>query len=212
MVLVAQYAVCSWCGSSFVGFLPAPSHGRTEAVPVIRLSTAENGKASVDSYLNTFPQQLLAANKKVRPIDVRKIEHEDFIDYEIEFLELSQEIDYDENHKNLSETGDERLRDTISPKYKDISKIGQLKTTNSSTKLRGNMKEKNLVTFYDLLRQVRIQHQSKISNNKQRRRRMKLKRDPVHVLNVPADTNDLSNHIDMSHKMKQEHNSHRYLV
>ena len=212
MVLVAQYAVCSWCGSSFVGFLPAPSHGRTEAVPVIRLSTAENGKASVDSYLNTFPQQLLAANKKVRPIDVRKIEHEDFIDYEIEFLELSQEIDYDENHKNLSETGDERLRDTISPKYKDISKIGQLKTTNSSTKLSGDMKEKNLVTFYDLLRQVRIQHQSKISNNKQRRRRMKLKRDPVHVLNVPADTNDFSNQIDMSHKMKQEHNSHRYLV
>ena len=157
----------------------------------------------------------MAANKKVRPIDVRKIEHEDFIDYEIEFLELSQEIDYDENHKNLSETGDERLRDTISPMYKDNSNIkinGQLKTTNSSTKLSGDMKEKNLVTFYDLLRQVRIQHQSKISNNKQRRRRMKLKRDPVHVLNVPADTNDLSNHIDMSHKMKQEHNSHRYLV
>jgi len=192
-------------------FPPAPSHGRTEAVPVIHLSTDENGKASVDAYLNMFPQELLASNKKVRPIDVRKIEHEDFIDYEIEFLELSQEIDYDENHKNLSETGDERLRDTISPMYKDISnikKIGQSKTTNSSTKLRGDMKEKNLVTFYDLLRQVRIQHQSKISNNKQRRRRMKLKRDPVHVLNVPADTNDLSNQIDMSHKMKQEHNSH----
>ena len=53
----------------FVDFLPAPSHGRTEAVPVIRLNTDENGKASVDSYLNTFPQQLLAENKRVRPIE-----------------------------------------------------------------------------------------------------------------------------------------------
>ena len=48
-------------------------------------------QASVDEYLNMFPQDLLTSNKKVKPIDVRKIEHEDFIDYEIEFVELSEE-------------------------------------------------------------------------------------------------------------------------
>ena len=45
----------------------------------------------MDEYLNMFPQDLLTSNKKVKPIDVRKIEHEDFIDYEIEFVELSEE-------------------------------------------------------------------------------------------------------------------------
>ena len=32
-----------------------------------------------------------ASNKRVKPVDVRRIEHEDFIDYEIEFVELNND-------------------------------------------------------------------------------------------------------------------------
>ena len=169
----------------------------------------------MDAYLNMFPQELLASNKKVRPIDVRKIEHEDFIDYEIEFLELSEETDDNENDKVLSETGEKTLRAMLSPMYMDVSsheKINESKASNSSTKLSDDSKEMNLVTFVDLLRRARIKHQSKISNDKRRRRRIKLKRDPVPAVNIPTDTNDSSNQIDMSHELKQDHTSHRYLV
>jgi len=221
LVLVAQYAASAaplGAPESIELFHPemprAPpsSHSETEAVPVIHLSTDENGKASVDAYLNMFPQELLSSNKKVKPIDVRKIEHEDFIDYEIEFLELSEEIDDDENNKILSETGDnfnKTLRDMLSPMYMNVSskeKSNQSKASNSSTKLSEDSKEMNLVTFVDLLRRARIRHQSKISNDKRRRRRIKLKRDPV--MNIPTDTNDSSNQIDMSHELKQDHTSH----
>jgi len=197
--------------SHIFNFPPAHSRARTEAVPVIHLSTDENGKASVDAYLNMFPQELLASNKKVRPIDVRKIEHEDFIDYEIEFLELSEEMDDNENDKVLSETGEKTLREMLSPMYMDVSsheKINESKASNSSTKLSDDSKEMNLVTFVDLLRRARIKHQSKISNDKRRRRRIKLKRDPVPTVNIPTDTNDSSNQIDMSHELKQDHTSH----
>ena len=57
-------------------------------VPVIHLNTDENGKASVDAHLKMFPQELLSSNKKVRPIDIRKIEHEDFIEDEIKFFRV----------------------------------------------------------------------------------------------------------------------------
>jgi len=219
LVLVAQYAVSTapvGAPESIELFHPemppAPASSpanKKEAVPVIHLSTDENGKASVDAYLNMFPQELLSSNKKVRPIDVRKIEHEDFIDYEIEFLELSEENDDDENNNVLSETGEKTLRDMLSPMYMNASsneRINQSKASNSSTKLSEDSKEMNLVTFVDLLRRARIRHQSKLSNDKRRRRRIKLKRDPV--INIPTDTNDSSNQIDMSHGLKQDHTSH----
>ena len=41
-----------------------------------------------------FPQDLLENNKKVRPVDVKIIEHDGYIDYEIEFIELSDYYDY----------------------------------------------------------------------------------------------------------------------
>ena len=43
--------------------------------------------------LELFPQDLLDSNKKVKPVDVKIIEHDGYIDYEIEFVELSE---YDE--------------------------------------------------------------------------------------------------------------------
>eukprot|EP00091_Calanus_sinicus_P003196 TRINITY_DN13355_c0_g1_i1.p1 TRINITY_DN13355_c0_g1~~TRINITY_DN13355_c0_g1_i1.p1 ORF type:complete len:196 (+),score=25.35 TRINITY_DN13355_c0_g1_i1:391-978(+) len=162
-----------------------------------------------------FPQELLSSNKKVRPIDVRKIEHEDFIDYEIEFLELSEEIDEDgENGADiiLSESGG-RFNDTIvkilSSSYmnnaKDEDKI-PFKSSSSSSKLSDHSEEMNLVTFVDLLRRARIKHQSKLSSDKRRRRRIKLKRDPV--ISISSDTNDSSNQVDTSHDLKREQNSY----
>ena len=40
-----------------------------------------------------FPQDLLENNKKVRPVDVKIIEHDGYIDYEIEFIELAEYYD-----------------------------------------------------------------------------------------------------------------------
>ena len=41
--------------------------------------------------INITFQDLIQSKQKVLPIDIRRIEHEDFIDYEIEFVELSEE-------------------------------------------------------------------------------------------------------------------------
>ena len=41
-----------------------------------------------------IPHELLENNKKVRPVDVKIIEHDGYIDYEIEFVELSEDYDY----------------------------------------------------------------------------------------------------------------------
>ena len=125
LVLVAQYAVSTapvGAPETIELFHPEIPHSpvrspaiENEAVPVIHLNTDENGKASLDAYLKMFPQEPLSSNKKVRPINVRKIKHEDFIDYVIEFLELSEEIDEDgENGANiiLSESGGDFI-DTI---------------------------------------------------------------------------------------------------
>jgi len=195
---------------------PAPARSpanKKEAVPVIHLNADENGKASVDAYLKMFPQELLTSNKKVRPIDVRKIEHEDFIDYEIEFVELSEEFDEDEEEAVkliLSETGehlDDTIKDMLSSSYVNNSDDQtSIKSSNSSSELSEESKEMNLVTFVDLLRRARIRHQSKISSDKRRRRRIKLKRDPVR--NIPTDTNDSSNQIDTSQHLKREQNSY----
>ena len=227
LVLVAQYAVSTapvGAPETIELFHPEMPHARArspaieyEAVPVIHLNTDENGKASVDAYLKMFPQELFSSNKKVRPIDIRKIEHENFIDYEIEFLELSEEIDEDgENGANiiLSER-DGRFNDTLvemlSSSYmnnaKDEDKI-PLKSLSSSSKLSDHSQEMNLVTFVDLARRARIRHQSKLSSDNRRRRRIKLKRDPV--ISIPTDTNDSSNQVVTSHHLKRERNSYRY--
>merc|ERR1711970_289839 len=217
LVLVAQYAVTTApVGAPETIELfhpempPAPARSpanKKEAVPVIHLNSDESGKASVDAYLEMFPQELLTSNKKVRPIDVRKIEHEDFIGYEIEFVELSEEIDNEEEdavNLILSEAGKHlngTVDDILSSKFVNSSDIDQQHSVLSE-----HSKEMNLVTFVDLLRRARIRHQAKISSDKRRRRRIKLKRDPVR--NIPTDTNDSSNQIDTSQHLKREQNSY----
>merc|ERR1712128_401184 len=67
-----------------------------EAVPIIHLPLNHgSGKASLEEYLKMIPKHLLRSETKIIPVSVRKIEHEDFIDYEIEFLEVSEEEESD---------------------------------------------------------------------------------------------------------------------
>ena len=186
---------------------------KTAAVPVIHLDTDGNGKATVDEYLDMFPQDLLSSNKKVKPIDVRKIEHEDFIDYEIEFLELSEEMDDGEelsmDHKHSDVGSDRIISSSDSVKHSSVDHAYNSSMNPHSKGLSEHPKEMSLVTFADLLRRARIRHQSKASTNDKRRRgRIKLKRDPV--VHIPtSDTNDSSNQVDTNDEQHEE-NSYRY--
>ena len=56
----------------------------------------ENTLPSIKLRYLINDKSIAASNKRIKPIDVRKIEHEDFIDYEIEFVELSQDDSVDE--------------------------------------------------------------------------------------------------------------------
>lgn len=105
LVLVAQYkgALSAPVGAppledyddflhSFSLFHPSlatPAAEPPDTVPVIHLPVTggDMRKVSAEHYLDLFPPDL-------RPIDVKIIEHKDFIDYEVEFLELP-ENDYD---------------------------------------------------------------------------------------------------------------------
>lgn len=109
----------------------------------------------MDEYLNMFPQDLLTSNKKVKPIDVRKIEHEDFIDYEIEFVELSEES---------KEDGSADVAASPAPEHR-FTAAGPAGMT--------------LVNFVDLLRRARVRHKAQLSQtlhgDKRKRRRIKVK-------------------------------------
>ena len=82
-----------------------------------------------------FPQDLLENNKKVRPVDVKIIEHDGYIDYEIEFIELSDYYDY----------------------YLDELEIKDV-TTDKSTREELSVPE---LTFVDLLKHARQEHRKK---------------------------------------------------
>ena len=223
-----------------------------QAVPVIHLNS---GKASVDEYLKLFPEQLLgsnspnvsnsfcdiallsrvfisASNKRVKPIDVRKIEHEDFIDYEIEFIELpndeadtnefiSKKTPVSESSQSRAETN--RIQDDSFSFDRSGVKIG-----------RGgdNPGEVNLVNFVDLFRRARTKHRSRgrgreadrpgdrgdIRSDRgdrgdiRRRRRIKLKRDPGARSQHQREINDSRNQIDTSEQSKREQNNFRSWV
>merc|ERR1719232_1369865 len=180
-----------------------------EAVPVIHLN---NGKASVDEYLKLFPEQLLASNKRVKPIDVRKIEHEDFIDYEIEFVELSN---------------DEAVtKEFISKKTVDSESSQSRAETNriqddsfsfdkSGVKISRGAGEVNLVNFVDLFRRARTKQRSRARGETmgpdrsdiRRRRRIKLKKDPGARTQHSREINGGRNQIDTSEQSKREQNN-----
>eukprot|EP00092_Neocalanus_flemingeri_P029949 GFUD01032515.1.p1 GENE.GFUD01032515.1~~GFUD01032515.1.p1 ORF type:complete len:747 (+),score=181.64 GFUD01032515.1:287-2242(+) len=123
------------------------------------------GKAAADAYLDMFPQDLLDSNKRVRPIDVRIIEHDGFIDYEIEFVELSDEYDSDSvidtGHDN-KEASDKLQTDSTNVKVttQKIATTVPVSTTTGVT----------AVTFVDLLRRARRKHRQNVSQEEQKNR------------------------------------------
>ena len=117
-----------------------------------------------------------ASNKRVKPIDIRKIEHEDFIDYEIEFIELPA------LEEKSTGTDEFLLKTESSNSITSNNEIqnGSLHTENSANKSEKS-KELNLVNFVDLLRKTKARakpSRSRAGGDRRRRRRIKLKRDP----------------------------------
>ena len=114
-------------------------------------------------------QELIHSKQKVLPIDIRRIEHEDFIDYEIEFVELS---DDDTSYDDKSETAMHLImnRENSDSEWESNS-------DKNSDKEPGFPSMVNLATFTDLLMRVRQHHQHKSRDNGDRRgrRRMKVK-------------------------------------
>jgi len=179
-----------------------------EAVPVIHLTEEQySGKASVDDYLKMFPNELLASNKRVKPIDVRKIEHDDYIDYEIEFIELPAH-DGDE-----AETEDFILKTESSKSSNSDSSDNRIQNGSPNTKNTARKSEKskelNLVNFNDLVRKTKVKTKPgrPRQGDRRRRRRIKLKRDPVRFpVLLQREINEASNQIN-TEQSKQDQNN-----
>ena len=121
------------------------------AVPVIHLPGEETDddieKVAADAILSMFPQDLLENNKKVRPVDVKIIEHDGYIDYEIEFIELAEY--YDDYGSDNS--------DSL-----------QIKDKNTATeKPENEVLSAPELTFVDLLMEARKQHRKKESQTEE---------------------------------------------
>ena len=114
------------------------------AVPVIHLPPEETDddieKVAADAILSMFPQDLLENNKKVRPVDVKIIEHDGYIDYEIEFIELT---DYYEDYHDSDNS--------------DVLQITTAATEKPSIEVLSDPE----LTFVDLLMEARKQHRKK---------------------------------------------------
>merc|ERR1719219_1250462 len=124
---------------------PTPVKEETSyAVPVIHLPAEENDddieKVAADAILDMFRQDLLENNKKVRPVDVKIIEHDGYIDYEIEFIELTEYYD-DYHHSDNS----------------DVLQIKAAATEKPSIEVLSDPE----LTFVDLLMEARKQHRKK---------------------------------------------------
>lgn len=133
-----------------------------EAVPIIHLPVNKGGgKASLEDYLKMIPEHLLHSEKKILPVGLKKIEHEDFIDYEIEFVEISEEDDSD---------------DDLIAKNRKTDKNSNRKSFNSSKNenTERHLPRVNLHKFSDLVKSVR-EHQSRTAGDVKGRPRVKLK-------------------------------------
>ena len=202
---------------------------RSQAVPVIHLTEDQySGKASVDDYLKMFPNELLgklrsrvrfatnifisftfsASNKRVKPIDIRKIEHEDFIDYEIEFIELPAL----EEKPTVTEEFILKTESSNSITSNNEIQNGSLNTENSVNKSEKS-KEMNLVNFVDLLRKTKAKakpSRSRPGGDRRRRRRIKLKRDPGRSgpsrASLAREINGFSNQINTEQSKRDQNN------
>ena len=111
-------------------------------------------------------QNLLQSKKKILPVSVRKIEHEEFIDYEIEFVELSEE--------NTSDSDSSEDADPVR-----INKVRNDRRRQKSSDVPSKSHDRplsrvNLDPFNDLIKRVR-HHQKHIVKNTKGRQRVKLK-------------------------------------
>merc|ERR1712168_1128208 len=136
-------------------------------VPVIHLHESQRVENledhSADAYLEMFPKDLLDSNKKIRPIDVRIIEHDGFIDYEIEFVELSEEHNDEYDSDYVTESWDDGVH--ASENLDDVKvttpKIDTTVPVSTSS-------EDTAVTFVDLLRRARRKHRKKVSRERKK--------------------------------------------
>lgn len=127
----------------------------TTTVPVIEIprkadKILENDESS-NSFLDSFPEDLLSSNKKVKPVKVHIIEHDDYIDYEIEFIEIPDDMEF---------TSEEIVSD-----IHDYG-IGSMKESNKLlTDVKPNGKDSKVTdTFLDLLEEARLRHKDKMLN------------------------------------------------
>jgi len=140
-------------------------------VPVIHLHESQRVENledhSADAYLEMFPKDLLDSNKKIRPIDVRIIEHDGFIDYEIEFVELSEEHDEEYDSDYDTEAGDDVVMASDQPED-DVNNVPVTTQKTDTTVPVSTSSEVTAVTFVDLLRRARRKHRKKVSKERTR--------------------------------------------
>merc|ERR1719204_2217961 len=102
------------------------------SVPVIHLPAEHEDdleKVAADALLDLFPQDLLENNKKVRPVDVKIIEHDGYIDYEIEFGEIPDYYEYydEETFETKLDTSSTTEKPTPEKTFVDLLKKARSK-------------------------------------------------------------------------------------
>merc|ERR1711874_227651 len=138
----------------------------SSTVPVIHLHESEHVENlevnAADAYLDMFPQDLLDSNKEIQPIDVRIIEHDGFIDYEIEFVELPEEHNDEYESDYLTEAEDDVVNASDKPEN-DFKNVKVTTAATDTTVPVSTASQVTAVTFVDLLRRARRKHRKKVS-------------------------------------------------
>merc|ERR1719153_1138378 len=123
------------------------------------LLQSESARKAASSILDIFPQDLLTSRSRIKPLDIRRIEHDHFIDYEVEFVELPEEESEANESDNLVISHSES---------EDHDQQGGGDDLLEESKV-------NMESFADLLQRARIRHRTKVSTDRRRRRRIKLR-------------------------------------
>jgi len=132
----------------------------TSEVPVIDIPGKSDNilgrNESPSSLLDMFPEDLLSSDKKIKPVKVHIIEHDDYIDYEIEFVELPDDMDFSS--------------DEIAHFIRNSSDTTAKESENVDKFISTDMKDGRNVTdtFLGLLEEARLRHRDKMSKTKTR--------------------------------------------
>ena len=87
-----------------VPFLPFALPGISQATgfgaagPHPLPDVADGKGVSDDDYLALFPKEVLQSNAQFKPVNIRVVEHEDFIDYELDFVEEGTPVEDKQVH------------------------------------------------------------------------------------------------------------------